>query len=237
MNLEGARALITGAGSGIGYSVARKLVDSGCATYSFDVQVPSEQRPGISSLEVDVTNPQQVAWGMAQIPGKLDVLFNNAGVLVRGGLFEITYDQFHQMVEVNALGSWLVLKTALEQEKLTSGATVIQMCSIVGGPDDRRIPAAKLRPYSLSKILVQGLIEAVQTDFPNLQFKAVYPGAVKTPMTMQGFASEQEYDEQALANWGHISTADEVAGEIILLLTTNAKRLVWDSNNKCSALE
>ncbi|MBI1812961.1 hypothetical protein HY285_00835 [Candidatus Peregrinibacteria bacterium] len=62
--------------------------------------------------------------------------------------------------------------------------------------------------------------------------KAVYPGEIKTPMTMAGFASEEEYDRQALANWGVVSTADDVADRIMLLLGSDADNLVWHPERK-----
>jgi NADP-dependent 3-hydroxy acid dehydrogenase YdfG len=92
--------------------------------------------------------------------------------------------------------------------------------------------APKVRPYSLSKQLVHEMICALRADRPDLRVKAVYPGAVKTPMTMAGFTSEAEYDRQALANWGVVSTADDVADRILLLLESDADNLLWDPERK-----
>ncbi|TSC79130.1 MAG: hypothetical protein G01um101425_767 [Candidatus Peregrinibacteria bacterium Gr01-1014_25] len=232
MKLEGTQSLITGASSGMGLAVAERFVQKGSKVHSFDAQVPLKEIDGITSHSVDVRDPEQVARGMSDVTGKLNVLFNNAGVLARGGLFDVSHDQFRKMLEVNALGSWLTLKTALDQDKLVEGATIIQMCSTVGGPPGQRMSAPKVRPYSLSKGLVHEMIGALRADRPDLRVKAIYPGAVKTPMTMAGFASEEEYDKQALANWGVVSTADDVADRIMLLLESEADNLVWDPARK-----
>lgn len=220
----------------MGLAVAERLMREGSAVHSFDIQQPLKQ-VGITPHVVDIRDAEQVSRGMSEVTGKLHLLFNNAGVLVRGGLFDTSHDQFRKMLEVNALGSWLTLKTALDQEKLAEGATVIQMCSTVGGPTGRRMNAPKVRPYSLSKQLVHEFIGALRADRPDLRIKAVYPGAVKTPMTMAGFASEEEYDRQALANWGVVSTADEVAERIMTLIESDAANLFWDADRKEYVLE
>lgn len=232
MKLEHTQSLITGASSGMGLAVAERFAQKGSIVHSFDAQAPLKEIEGITSHVVDVQDPEQVARGIGEVTGKLHVLFNNAGVLVRGGLFDVSHEQFRKMLEVNALGSWLTLKTALEQDKLVEGATIIQMCSTVGGPPGRRMSAPKVRPYSLSKGLVHEMIGALRDDRPDLRVKAVYPGAVKTPMTMAGFASEAEYDKQALANWGVVSTADDIADKILQLLESDADNLVWDPTRR-----
>lgn len=94
-----------------------------------------------------------------------------------------------------------------------------------------------VRPYSLSKQLVHELIGALRADRPDLRVKAVYPGAVMTPMTMAGFSSEEEYDRQARANWGVVSTADDVADRIMELLGSDADNLFWDADRKEYVLE
>lgn len=227
-NFTGTQSLITGASSGIGLDVAKHLASKRSAVHSFDVQAPQSQINGVTSHLVDLRDPEQVSREMAKITGKLDILFNNAGVLVRGGLFDVSHDEFRTMLEVNALGSWLTLKTALEQDKLAQGATVIQMCSAVGAPPHHRLSAPQLRPYSLSKQLVHEMIGALRADRPDLRVKAVYPGAVKTPMTMKGFTSEAEYDRQALETWGVVSTARTVADRIMVLLDSEEDNLLWD---------
>lgn len=237
MKLEGTHSLITGASSGIGLAVAERFVQKGSNVHSFDAQDPLKKIDGITSHSIDIRDPAQVTRGMGEVPGKLHVLFNNAGVLARGGLFDVSHEQFRKMLEVNALGSWFTLKTALDQDKLAEGATIIQMCSTVGGPPGRRMSAPKVRPYSLSKQLVHEMIGALRADRPDLHVKAVYPGAVKTPMTMAGFASEEEYNRQALAIWGVVSTADDVADRIMLLLESDADNLVWDPTRKEYVLE
>lgn len=237
MQLQGTQSLITGASSGMGLAVAQHLASKGSNVHSFDVQQPLKQVEGVTPHVVDIRDAEQVSRGMSEVGGKLHLLFNNAGVLVRGSLFGVSYEQFLTMLEVNALGSWLTLKTALEQDKLVEGATVIQMCSTVGGPTGRRMSAPKVRPYSLSKQLVHEFIGALRADRPDLHVKAVYPGAVKTPMTMAGFATEEEYDQQALANWGVISTADDVADRIMTLLESDATNLFWDAERKEYVME
>lgn len=137
MKLEGTQSLITGASSGIGLVVAQRLIQKGNNVHSFDVQPPLKQIDGLASHSVDIRDPQQVSRGMTEIGGKLHILFNNAGVLVRGGLFDISHEQFRKMLDVNALGSWLTVKTTLDQDKLVDGGRDNRSDVLNGGRSPR----------------------------------------------------------------------------------------------------
>ncbi|HCI04050.1 MAG: SDR family oxidoreductase [Candidatus Peribacteraceae bacterium] len=227
MQFENAQSLVTGASSGMGLAFAKRLAAQGSTIHSFDVQEPLESVDGLIHHPVNLCSEAELTKAMDAVPDKLNILFNNAGVLVRGGLFETDVEQFRTMLGVNVIGSWLTLKTALEQSKLADDATVIQMCSTVG-----LNPAPKLRTYSLTKQLLHAMIQALRDDYPDLNVKGVYPGAVKTPMTMKGFRSEDEYDKQAIANWGVVSTAEELADKIMELIDSESNDLVWNSTNR-----
>lgn len=232
MRLSSTQSLVTGAGSGMGLAVARRLAGAGSAVHSFDVRPSAEPIDGVTPHTVDIRSAADIARGMDAIQGKLHVLFNNAGILVRGGLFDVSQDQLRDMIDINVIGSWQMLKTALEGDKLEDGATVVQMCSVVGGPAGKKIASPKNKAYGLTKTLVHELILALREERPDLRIKGVYPGAVKTPMTMAGFPSEQAYDEQAIANWGVVSTADELGDRIMQLIESDASELYWDAEHR-----
>ena len=121
-----------------------------------------------------------------------------------------------------------MLIAALESEKLSTDATILQMCSTVG-----LNPAPQLPGYSETKRAVHdGIIRLLRQVRPDLHIKGIYPGAVKTPMTMAGYASETAYDEQALRVWGVVNSPEEIAEKIMQLVDSDAKDLIWNAGAK-----
>ncbi|TSC58874.1 MAG: short-chain dehydrogenase [Candidatus Peregrinibacteria bacterium Greene0416_19] len=233
MNRQIPQALVTGAGSGIGEAVTLRLIERGSHVYSFDI-IPRRRRvEGLENHLVDVSDPQQIVDGLKLIRGKLNLVFSNAGVLARGRLFDVVPAAFERMVSVNMLGSWNLMKELMEQRKLEQNATVIQMCSTVG-----QHPADALGPYSLSKQMVHAYIQMLRREVsvnPRLQglrILGLYLHAVKTPMTMAAFSTEQEYDAQALRHWGTVSTPADIADWTMRLIDSHKQDLAWDPERR-----
>lgn len=227
-DFRNSQSLITGASSGIGLAVAKNLIQRGSKVHSFDIQDPTESIDGLMTHSVDVRKADDVTRGLGEISGELDLLFNNAGILVRGGWGDAPVERTQQMFDVNFHGSIEMLIAVLEKEKLAPNATILQMCSTVG-----LNPAPQLPVYSETKRSVHdGIIRLLRAVRPDLHLQGIYPGAVKTPMTMAGFSSEQAYDEQALRIWGVVSRPDQIAGKIMELLDSEVKDLIWNPDTK-----
>lgn len=246
MNTPDTHSIVTGASSGMGFNVAKRLVerDGKGTVHSFDVQHPLHVLDGMVDHLVDIRETPKVVREMQSIKHQIHLLFNNAGVLVRGGLLGVSYEELHKMMTVNALGSWNMIKIALEKDKMAQGATILQMCSTVGGPEGHRMNRPKVGAYAQSKILVHEMGHALKTDLynirPDLRFKMIYPGAVETPMTTGGVSSEEDlkaYREQAVANWGVLSTAEEMGERIMALVESNAEVLYWDERKQEYVME
>jgi NAD(P)-dependent dehydrogenase (short-subunit alcohol dehydrogenase family) len=109
MNLHEMTVLVTGAASGIGHALSGGFLNDGATVVAVDRNteglVPLENK-GAITLNVDVSDPAQVE-GMVQTAvdetGRLDVLFNNAGVGFRTNLLEHKPDQFEELIRINFL--------------------------------------------------------------------------------------------------------------------------------------
>lgn len=232
MKLEGTHSLVTGGSSGIGLATAKKLAAAGSSVSSFDIQSPLEHANGVTHYQVNLRYASDIERGMRLVPRKIDLLFNNVGKFVRGGLLEVSPDAMDQMIAVNVRAQMEMMKVARTQEKLAEHPLILQMCSTVGAPPPWRKHAPKVGAYAYTKLCVHEWIQQLRITHPEYRVKGIYPGAVKTPMTLAGFASEAEYEAQARANWGVFHTADEIAEKIMELIESGAADLFWDPGKK-----
>ncbi|MCM2374660.1 SDR family NAD(P)-dependent oxidoreductase [Aporhodopirellula aestuarii] len=222
MTITGKHVLITGGSSGIGLELAEQLLVLENSVEILDIQAPMESLPQAIFHQADLSCGESIAQAIGAISEPLDIIINNAGVLVRGGILDNSEDEFDRSFNVNLKGAWLILKHVVEMKKLVSNPTILQMCSTVGLE-----PAPHLRVYSLTKQTIHRFVQALRADFPEWTVKAAYPGAVKTPMTTVGM-SDEEYDKLILERWGVNFTAAETATAILSLLAAPENDLVYD---------
>jgi NAD(P)-dependent dehydrogenase (short-subunit alcohol dehydrogenase family) len=165
-------ALITGAGSGIGKATALaflrdgfRVVLAGRHKDALDEVAGSSGAAQALSVEVDVTDPAQVRALFDAAHGKfgrLDVLFNNAGV---GTPFipleELTYEQWRKVIDTNLTGAFLCTQQAfrLMKDQVPRGGRIINNGSI-----SAHAPRANSAPYTASKHAITGLTKSTSLD-------------------------------------------------------------------------
>ena len=190
-------ALITGAGSGIGRAAALRFAAGGArlvlgdksdAVYdtAAQVQVAGGRTVALkmdAGVESDVA--QMVATALTEY-GKLDVAFANAGISGgREGIFELTPEAWAEVLRVNLIGPWLMVKHA---GKVMAGAgrggSIIRTASVAGLRSGAGGPA-----YSASKAGVINLVmvSAQQLCESNVRVNAICPGLTETGMTQPVF--------------------------------------------------
>jgi len=174
MTLEPKVALITGAGTGVGRAVALSLLERGYRVVLAGRRLaPLQETADLSNcapgqalvIAADVTQPDAVDDLYAQILsayGRLDVLFNNAGMAGPNVLFEdVTPAQWNDVVAVNLTGAFLVAQGAFRTMKAQSpqGGRIINNGSI-----SAHAPRVNSAPYSASKSAITGLTKAISLD-------------------------------------------------------------------------
>jgi NAD(P)-dependent dehydrogenase (short-subunit alcohol dehydrogenase family) len=168
--VSGRTAIVTGAGSGIGRAVALALLGDGYqVALAGRRREPLEEtaRLGAGGLVVptDVTDPAQVTALFAatrQAFGRLDVLFNNAGISAPPVLLEdLTYEQWKAVVDVNLTGMFLCTQAAfrLMKDQSPQGGRIINNGSI-----SAQTPRPNSAPYTATKHAVTGLTKAAALD-------------------------------------------------------------------------
>lgn len=214
--LAGRTAVITGAASGIGRGIAETLAKAGVNIivadirrepkqgkhFNTNVETPTDElvatEYNIESLyiETDTSNPDDVEQMVEQTIERfdgLDILVNNAGIQILGTTQEISIEEWHHVMDVNATGYFLTAKFAFPALHDSPSGRIINLSSInanFGGGG---------APYATSKAGVINLtrdmaIEAAETD---ITVNAVLPGVIKTPMQDQNDPDTMKRQEEA----------------------------------------
>lgn len=190
--LAGKRAVVTGAGRGIGRSIALTLAEAG-ANVAITARSATELAQLQSEIEAlgrksaaitcDVTDPEQVqhmAVTLSEQLGGIDILVNNAGNAGSHKFLEHPDELWHRMLAVNLTSVYYVTKAFVPQMVAQRSGRIITVASIASRVGERYIAA-----YTASKHGVLGLTRALAAELVPyaITVNAICPGYVDTPMT------------------------------------------------------
>jgi 3alpha(or 20beta)-hydroxysteroid dehydrogenase len=187
--LAGKVALITGAARGQGEAEARLFVAEGAWVVLGDVRDELGAKVAASLGDAARYTPLDVAreehWlraiALAEAEfGRLDVLVNNAGIVGDAGPTErCALEGYRRTIDVNQIGPFLGMKTAIPALRRAGGGSIVNVCSVAGL---HGIPG--LTAYCASKWALRGMTKAVALEVgrDNIRVNALHPGAVDTPM-------------------------------------------------------
>ncbi len=221
MELRGKTIVISGGSSGIGLEVIKNFSAKGSTVFSFDLVPFPEPIENVHSILADVSNADDVRRGFRKVEGTIDILFNNAGVMRRGTIFESSEEDFDALFRVHLKGSWLMLKEA--RAKLKEQALLVQMSSR-HALNPQKDPGL----YSIVKQAAVHLMENVGRDFPQYRVKLIFPGPVDTPLAAYGLTPAQVEEKKNIMH-----SPEHVAGKIIELIESDdLTRLDFDSRTE-----
>jgi 2,3-dihydro-2,3-dihydroxybenzoate dehydrogenase len=206
MGFPGKVAMVTGAGSGIGLATARALAEAGVRVALCDVnrealdKAASEvARLGITPLtcELDVTDRARVdavVGDIARTCGKLDILFNAAGILRQPiDLLEMSEALWDQHWDVNLMGTIFCAQAAAREMVRRQYGRIINVASIAGD-----LPRLKMGHYCVTKAGVQMLTKCLALELASrgVTVNAIAPGPTDTPM-IRGLPADDASPEAA----------------------------------------
>ena len=188
MQLEGRKALITGAGSGIGRALAIeaarrgvRLAVVGRRRQALDETLSLSPGAGHLAIVADVTNRLDRGALMADLEahwGALDLLVNNAGVVPVGPLAAATDEDLQAVVNTNLVAPMAMVRDALPLLKKSKGARIVNIGSVLGD-----IPYPLFASYSATKAGLRGFSIALRRELAPLGIGVTYaaPRATHTP--------------------------------------------------------
>jgi NAD(P)-dependent dehydrogenase (short-subunit alcohol dehydrogenase family) len=174
MSSQGKIAIVTGAGSGIGKAVALALLKDGYSVALAGRRMEMLEKTAVEAgaaasralpVATDVSNPESVRALFAKTRekfGRLDLLFNNAGVNAPGiPIEELTYDQWKAVVDINLTGPFLCTQEAI---KLMKSQTPMGGRIINNGSISAHAPRPNSAPYTSTKHAITGLTKSTSLD-------------------------------------------------------------------------
>ncbi|XP_059627764.1 secoisolariciresinol dehydrogenase-like [Cornus florida] len=238
--LEGKVALITGGSGGNGSSTAKLFCQHGAKVMIADIQddlghsICKDLGPTHASfIHCDVTNETDVKNAIDRSVakhGKLDIMFNNAGILgikKANNILENDKSQFEKILRVNVVGAFLGTKHAARVMIPARQGAIINtasVCSVMGGlaPHD----------YTCSKHALLGLTRntAVELGKFGIPVNCVSPYAVPTPMPMEFFDMKDEDFNDAISTLKGVSLKAEDIAKAVLYLASDDSKYVSGHN-------
>ncbi len=240
--LDGKVIIVTGSSSGVGRTIAIAFAREGAKVMCSDIRkVPLEKetfQPGIPTDEFIRSFGGQAAFFKCDVTsldachalvaaavnefGRLDVIFNNAGVFTKfGRLHELGEYDWDFTVGVNAKGVYNGAHAAITQYlKQGKGGVVINMCSI-GGVTALKEETA----YCASKFAVAGLTKVMAIDYArdNIRVNALCPNFMATPMCADFFADKSFVDYlEGLTPLGRAQTTEDLIGPLLFLASDDS---------------
>jgi NAD(P)-dependent dehydrogenase (short-subunit alcohol dehydrogenase family) len=204
--LAGKVALVTGAGSGIGEATAKRFAEEGAHVYVTDLdsdaarRVASEIGAHATGRTQDVTDEADWDLLMDQITsthGKLDVIVNNAGIVVTGTAEDTSLDDWRNIQAVNLDAVFMGTRAAIKAMKETGGGSIINISSIEG-----IVGEPKAAAYNASKggvrIFTKSAALHCAAEGYGIRVNSVHPGFILTPMVEKGMSTLSEEDAAAM---------------------------------------
>lgn len=226
---EGRVILVTGGGSGIGAATVRRFVDEGAQVMIADIDgenaelLATELGPATDAVQVDVADSAAVDAMTAQTVekfGRLDVLFNNAGITSTGTVDTLSDEDWRRVIDVDVSSVFYGCRAAVPIMREQGGGAIVNTASISGLGGDWGIAA-----YNAAKGAVMNFTRAMAADHARdgIRVNAVCPGGVETPMT-EGLVSSRraQVEYERLVPARRMGRPEEIAAAVAFLASDDA---------------
>ena len=219
------KAVVTGAGAGLGASIAERLASEGYEVALLDqdgdaASRRAEELTGASAFQVDVSNPEQVADVFSRI-GAVDLLVNNAGIARFGPLLEQSPADMQAVINVNLMGTALCAQQAAKQMTEQGAGCIINLSSI-----NAVTPGPNVGLYAATKAAVHNLtiLQALEWGPMGVRVNAIAPGFIDAGMSAPFFEQASIREKRAGGvPLKRLGQADDVVNAVVYLQSEAAQ--------------
>ncbi|QLC25405.1 SDR family oxidoreductase [Parasphingopyxis algicola] len=227
--LEGRKAIVTGAASGIGAATAKRLASEGAKVLAVDLAANGLDALGddIATLIADLGDPDSIDAIVSEAEGKLgglDILVNNAGVLPAGAIDELTDEIWEFGIAINMLAPFRLSRACLPMLRQSDAARIVNVGSILSRYGDPGLTA-----YTATKHGILGITRAMAAELgpEGIVVNCVQPGAIMTGMTRDTFETSPEAVDHYTTKCvlGRIGEPEDI-GDVIAFLSSDDARFI-----------
>jgi NAD(P)-dependent dehydrogenase (short-subunit alcohol dehydrogenase family) len=242
VDLTGKVALVTGAGRGIGASIARGMAGAGAAVCVNDINPDTAQRTADEIVSMggdampwvaDVSNKFQVGSmveGLRDRWDQFDILVNNAGVEPKSPIVTLDEWDWRKVLDVNLTGAFFCSQLAGRVMMDEGGGVIVNIASIAG----HNIPLRDRAAYVASKAGLIGFTKECAREYAayGVRVNAVCPGVIETDMN-----AELRRDKKMVEKWladipqGRLGQPDDVVGLVLFLCSDAAAYITGQAIN------
>lgn len=229
--LVGHRAVVTGAGAGIGKAIALRLAQEGAGVVVNDLNLASAEATAAQitaaggqaiPVQGDVSKPADVdraytvgedAWG------GITLAVNNAGIVTQAPLAEMDLADFDRMIAVHLRGCFICCRRAIPPMLAAGSGVIVNIASQLG-----QIGGVELAHYSAAKAGIIGLTKSLAREVSSkgVRVNAVAPGPIGTDLVM-ALSEEWRAAKAAELPLGHFGQPEDVAATVAFLASEDAK--------------
>lgn len=231
MIAETKAAIVTGGGQGIGKCVALRLLEEGWAVGLVDLDREAGEEAEAELRELgpvrffyaDVAEPgsaHRAVEGLKGIFGRLDLLVNNAGIMIRKPVEELSIDEWNRVLAVNLTGPFLMTKYAAPYLRKTCGS-IVNVASTRAFMSEPNTEA-----YSASKGGIVALTHALAMSLgPDIRVNCVSPGWIevsdwkKASLRIEPVLTREDHAQHPV---GRVGRPEDIAGAVLFLASPDA---------------
>ena len=234
-SLEGKNAWITGAAYGIGFAIAKAFVEAGVDNIIFNTSNEASMKKGLEAYKeagiknvhgyvCDVTDEHQVKALVEKIHaevGPIHILVNNAGIIKRIPMHEMSREEFQRVIDVDLVGPYICSAAVVPEMMERREGKIINICSMMSELGRETVSA-----YAAAKGGLKMLTRNICSEYGeyNIQCNGLGPGYIATPQTAplrepQADGSRHPFDSFICAKTpaGRWLDPDELAGPAVFL--------------------
>ena len=228
-------AVVTGGASGMGREIAILMTREGAKVAITDVNVEGGEESlklvkdnagEAFFMKIDVSQETDIKDMISETVkryGKLDILFNVAGIVAaEGSTIDCTVETFMKVISINLLGTWLGMKHAIPEIEKSGGGAIVNFTSIAALEAYKSIPA-----YAASKggVISMTRVAAIESASKNIRINSIAPGHIATPMFLGCWTKEELVHLEEISPQGRLGKPEEIARVAVFLASDEASHI------------